>query len=92
MKLQLLLGMLVASIVTLLIVSCGKRAEQTDASSNEEIKVDRLFTHDGCTVYRFADYGAARYFARCGDQVQFSHQEPCGKGCTREVTTVGAAR
>lgn len=47
--------------------------------------VERLFTHDGCTVYRFRDNGDRRYFTRCDGaaSAEASWSESCGKSCTR---------
>ena len=47
------------------LAACGKRAEGVAATSNDRFNVERLFTTDGCTVYRFEDHGHYRYFARC---------------------------
>jgi hypothetical protein len=79
-------------ILAMLVAGCGEPApalvsRQTD---NQHFKVDKLFTQDGCTVYRFTDGGYRRYFARCEaatSSVQWS--ENCGKNCTRpgEVPT-----
>lgn len=38
-------------------------AEATLPTSNKQIRVDRLFTHDGVTVYRFMDQGRVIYYA-----------------------------
>ena len=47
-------------------------------------EVARLFTHEGCTVYRFYD-GGSRYFANCNGSATTSWRRamPCGKNCTR---------
>ena len=42
-------------------------------------KVDKLFTVDGCTVYRFLDGGRDRYFTNCSGSASWS--QDCGKGC-----------
>lgn len=59
---------------------------QTD---NEQVAVDTLFTHDGCTMYRFrADY-RYHYYARCsGSQPEVQTMSPvsCGKNCVRDET------
>lgn len=63
--------------------ACSKQAE-TSTAVGAEFVVDRLFTHDGCTVYRFSDGGYNRYFTNCSGSATW--QESCGKGCNREVT------
>ena len=76
-----------------LLSACERRAESS-ASAGADFVVDRLFVHDGCTVYRFKDGGSARYFSRC-DGAAFSGvswSESCGKGCTRQVHVPTAGR
>jgi hypothetical protein len=65
-----------------LLVGCGKPAE-TSTSVGREFVVDKLFTHEGCTVYRFTDHGNARYFTNCQGSTNWT--EGCGKGCTRQM-------
>jgi hypothetical protein len=65
---RLALGRVVPFVVALaLVAGCddGRRAEARSETSNATYTVDRLFTHDGCTVYRFADRSEYRYFVRC---------------------------
>lgn len=52
------------------------------------IEVERLFTVDGCTVYRFYDNGT-RHFASCPGSTVI-HQ--CGKGCLDGVPTIALPR
>lgn len=59
-------------------------ASQTSNGYN----VEKLFTHDGCTVYRFED-GRSRYFVRCanGDQrVEFDDKVTRRTGKTTSTT------
>lgn len=52
-------------VVGALLVGCGPRpAEHSRTPGGYE--VTELFTHDGCTVYRFQDF-YSRYFVRCRD-------------------------
>lgn len=55
---------------------CEKMAE-TSTQAGVEFKVDRLFTTDGCTVYRFSDAGRNRYFTNCHGSTEW--QEQSGK-------------
>lgn len=76
-----------AIIISLIaIVGCTKQAESTVAVGLE-FKVDKLFTVDGCTVYRFTDGGYNRYFTNCHGSASWN--ESCGKNCTRTVEIVG---
>lgn len=65
-----------------LAAGCSKPAE-TSTAVGVEFVVDKLFTHEGCTVYRFYDGGGARYFTNCQGSTNWT--EHCGKGCTRQV-------
>lgn len=58
------------------LTGCEKMAE-TSTQAGVEFKVDRLFTTDGCTVYRFADGGRSRYFTNCHGSTEW--QERTGK-------------
>lgn len=68
-------------IALLFIASCSKPPETTH-SAGLEFKVDKLFTIDGCTVYRFEDSRTV-YFTNCSGSTKYS--ETCGKNCTRDV-------
>ena len=65
-------------------------------SNNPEISVQTLFTHDGCTVYRFFDAGY-HYYARCDAAhatVATMSTVSCGRNCRRQedIATVGVDR
>lgn len=74
--------LILALIAALALVGCAKPAE-TSTAAGVDFVVDKLFTHEDCTVYRFYDGGSARYFTNCSGST--SWKESCGKGCTREV-------
>ena len=58
-----LIGVLIA-IATL--TGCEKASESTVVVGvGSDFKVDRLFTVDGCTAYRFYDNGRAIYYTNC---------------------------
>ena len=78
-------------IAALTVAGCNKAPEYS-APAGREFVVDKLFTHEGCTVYRFSDGGYSRYFAKCGEDSVTAHtewRETCGKNCfrQREITT-----
>lgn len=64
-----------------LLSACVKREEGEAVTTNSNFKLERLFTHDGCTVYRFYD-ARYRYFTDCRGSVSWS--ESCGKNCTSD--------
>lgn len=50
-----------------IVASCTISRPLTSGSSdnNKTYKVEYLFEHDGCKVYRFMDYGNYVYFTNC---------------------------
>ena len=75
-----------------MVAGCEKPAEAV-APAGENFTVVRLFTHEGCTVFRFLDGNRRRYFARCDGiaaQATPTWQESCGKNGTRPVEVSGA--
>ena len=79
-KFKALIGL---SLLTVGLAACSKTPDKTEHSTNPKIAVDTLFSHDGCTMYRFEDGGRDHYFARCGNSVDVSstYTTPCGKNC-----------
>lgn len=79
-------------LVACLLAACSRDPVATTATDNAQIKVERLFDHDGCTVYRFYDAGT-RYFVKCRDgstRTEWSESYPCGKSmCRRDVAVLG---
>jgi hypothetical protein len=74
------------------LAGCEEKPIATIETDNPAIKVNKLFTHDGCTVYRFIDSNY-QYFVKCtapAGQVITAQQtisrESCGKNCVRSVT------
>lgn len=51
-------------VIVLALVACSKRPEST-TKAGVDFTVDKLFTVDGCTVYRFGDGGETHYFTNC---------------------------
>ena len=82
-----------ALLLVCLLTACYKAPVATTGTDNAEIKVERLFDHDGCTVYRFSD-GGTRYFVKCRDgstRTEWSERYPCGKSiCHRDLEIPGA--
>lgn len=78
---------LIFALSAIALIACdAKPAEESRVVGPQgSYKVDRLFTVDGCTVYRFDDGGRSRYFTNCGGSAMSEHTESCGKGCTRHV-------
>lgn len=72
---------LLAILALTVLAGCSKQAE-TSTAVGAEFVVDKLFTHEGCTVYRFYDGGNARYYTNCQGSTSWTRQ--CGKGCVRQ--------
>lgn len=71
---------------SVMLLGCGKPAEST-AVKGAGFVVEKLFTHEDCTVYRFEDAGHYRYYTNCKATKQSSTMwnEGCGKNCNRDV-------
>lgn len=76
------LAVLVAA--TLLLAGCTNDNDPVSRSStdNSQIPIDKMFTHEGCTIYRFDDAGHYHYWADCRGSV--SSTQTCGRNCTHE--------
>jgi hypothetical protein len=68
---------------------------ETPAGADSTVRVGKLFTVDGCNVYRFSDSGYLRYFVTCPSGFRpavalAGHNEPRGKTTvhiTEEIVT-----
>ncbi len=58
-------------LLALFTQSCGiyEPISTKAPENNGTYKVDYLFEHDGCKVYRFQDYGRWVYFTNCSGNV-----------------------
>lgn len=83
------------AVAALFLFACARPAEHVSPSTNPNFPVERLFTHDGCTGFRFRDEGRYHYYVRCGNDIATSQSVSCGKNCTQEekvVTVDGGLR
>jgi hypothetical protein len=70
-------------VLVLATAGCHASAVAESPTNNAELEVQVLFTHDGCTVYRFFDVGA-HYYVRCnGAPPETMSRVSCGKNCSR---------
>lgn len=79
---------LVLALVTLSLFGCYGEAEMSQPAG-VGFQVDKLFTVEGCTVYRFYDAGR-RYFTDCKGSTEW--QESCGKNCSKDAGVYGGAQ
>lgn len=77
-----------ALALALALCSCTNTPVATEQTSNTNMTADKLFTINGCTVYRFTDNGSYHYFTDCRGST--SSRIFCGKGCYRpdEIQTI----
>lgn len=77
-----------AALVLMAGCKAGRPVPEAAAQVGNGYSVERLFTHDGCTVYRFLDYGDRRYFTRCDGaaSAEVFWKEACGKTCSRQMS------
>lgn len=59
------------TLSSFIMISCYTQKPLTKGTSdnNETYKVEYLFEHDGCKVYRFHDRGSYIYFTNCTGNV-----------------------
>lgn len=77
--------------IFLLVHHLNKETPAMESVQSGSFNVEKLFTNDGCSVYRFHDAGYYRYYSKCSgstsSDTSYSYSESCGKNCTREVKT-----
>lgn len=76
-------GSVLVIALSAILAGCSKAPERVDTVGSD-FAVHTLFTHDGCTVYRFRDSGRFIYYANCHGDTTTSWRESCGKNCTRD--------
>ena len=76
-------------LLAIFVSGCAKPAESREETPTG-FSVERLFTVDDCTVYRFLDSGNYRYFTNCAGTTSWG--ESCGKGCWRDGGVSGVSR
>lgn len=53
------------ALVLMLVAACEKPPASVMSTDNREFPVATLFTHEGCTLYRFKDHGNPHYYSKC---------------------------
>jgi hypothetical protein len=71
------------TLLAIPLLACVNDPVATTPSNNADVRVDELFTHDGCTVYRFRD-GAYHYYVRCKGEPAVRSLSCLGKGCNED--------
>lgn len=73
------------TLLLLILAACSKPAMSHLSTDNPEITVEKLFTVDGCTVYRFDDSNT-HYFVKC--TTPSSVESTSMRGKVRVVDTI----
>lgn len=60
------------------LLSCEGEAESVTQSGNPDYKIEFLFEHDGCKIYRFYD-GRYIYWTDCKGKTEQNFSESSGK-------------
>jgi len=69
MKKLLNSALLLFAIVSFYSCAIERPISKNAPDNNQTYRVEYLFEHDGCKVYRFWDYGHYVYFTNCGNTV-----------------------
>lgn len=71
---------IIISIALLALTACEpKQVEEVKESSNQSYPVEKLFTVDGITVYRFEDNNRSVYFTNRTGETQYTYRKRSGK-------------
>jgi hypothetical protein len=75
-------------LCVLVLAGCAKKSEHsTKVGPEKTYYIERLFTYEECTVYRFYDVGRYVHYTNCKGSTIENHS--CGKNCLKssEITT-----
>lgn len=65
--------------VALFSLACFRDPVSEQRTNNSNFSVEELFTHNGCTIYRFVDGGRHRYWTDCRGSVSNHYSQYNGK-------------
>ncbi len=69
-----------------MLAGCTENIPEKAQPAGINFVVETLFTHEGCTVYKFKDSLTSKYYAKCeAPQSSIMWTESCGKSCSREM-------
>ncbi|TDQ79569.1 hypothetical protein [Sphingobacterium yanglingense] len=64
-----------------ILAGCKEPAIQTKVTDINGIKLELLFEHDGCKMYRFTDYHTI-YWSDCRGRTEYTHTSKRGNTST----------
>ncbi|MCX6216581.1 hypothetical protein [Spirosoma sp.] len=70
------------------LLACEKTPISTDTTDNPAIKLDKLFTVDGCNVYRFHDSEHDVYLTTCSGNVEYEYKTGGKHKHTHRITSL----
>jgi hypothetical protein len=77
-----MMKLLCASLFALLTGCAPPIASQSTTTVGNGYELEKLFSQDGCTVYRFYDHSYYRYWTSCPGNI--SAHGTCGKSCEHD--------
>ena len=66
------LNAVLVGLTVLVLSGCEGAPPETTTHAGMGYEVSKLFTHEGCSVYRFSDYGNARYYTNCSGSTSYT--------------------
>jgi hypothetical protein len=73
----------VLACVLALVPACAAPGIEREPTQNGAVQLELLFTHGGCSVYRFHDGPSTVYYADCEHSASTFHEVSCGRDCVR---------
>lgn len=71
---------IVSSFIFLSSCYIGQPLSERPSDNNRTYKVDYLFEHEGCKVYRFYDRGEYVYFTNCNNATTLAKKDSADSG------------
>lgn len=78
---------LLPAIIAINLISCRSQVpiSKITPDNNKTYRVEYLFEHDGCKVYRFYDLGHYVYFTNCNGEVISTKKDSTGTSVVNVV-------
>jgi hypothetical protein len=77
---SILLACCFVFVIIITAIACDNRQPmKVEQTENTEYKVELLFVHNGCNIYRFEDQGRYIYYTDCRGKVEYSYTVSDGK-------------
>ncbi len=93
MKSAIVYGVVYGLLITYIVISFTFFAIIITTSDQKHSEVRKLFSNNGCTIYRFIDNGEYHYYSDCRGSTIKNVNEICGANCYEryeEIITTGS--